>query len=223
MSPFITAFTMSVTQLCANDGAVRRVVGELEPRRDPRDGRKARSPRCRRSARRPGRTCSCHSSVVEDVVDPVVGVPEVAGLSRHGGVEAPSRRPTRVSCSPTVWNLKHVSCFVRLPVLVLHEHEHVVADRVASPALELLAAVHRARADVLRVVDRAARLPGDEEEVVRVRGPERRRVEVVRDRVLPRPVPVVGELRARGTASSRTRIAVRCRRRTRPACRRSGS
>src|SRR4029078_4990168 len=75
-------------------------------------------------------------------------------------------------------------------------------DRVASPALEVSATrlavrrIERDRPDVLRVVRDTGGLPGDEVEVVGQRRAEHRGEEVVADRVLPRPVPVGGDLRA---------------------------
>ena len=80
-----------------------------------------------------------------------------------------------------------------VPLVVLDEHEDVVADGVASPALELLALDDRGL-DVLGVVDGSAGLSGHEEEVVRVRGPADRGEEVVAEHVVLRPRVVVADL-----------------------------
>ena len=77
---------------------------------------------------------------------------------------------------------------------VQREHEDVVPDGVASPALERPTVLHGARPDVLGVVDRTPRGPRDEEEVVRVRRAVGGREEVVGDRVLVCPVPIIGHL-----------------------------
>ena len=188
------ASTTSLTQLCVNAELAGGCSGELRRGRDPGDG-----------GQPPGPSVGDEVGDVADVLVPQIRVehlrrPRCRRSRDSRACRAPPRSsaqsmPCVVSCSPTVGKSKHVECFPIRPCSRSFRIR-LRADRVAAPAVEFVAVGQRPAQDVLGVLDRAARRAGDEVEVVRIRRPEHRRVEMVGDRVLVSPVPVVRDLGA---------------------------
>jgi hypothetical protein len=177
-------------------GAERRVVRELESRRHPGDRWQRRGlDVAEQVVDRPDVLVPVLLVLVH-VLDRGVGLPDVAGLVRVGGVEGPVDVAARELLADRVEGeaggvLGHVALAVE------HRHVDVLAVRVAAPALEDSAVVQALRENVLRVVDRAARLTGDEEQVVRVRGAGLRGEHVVAEHEVLRPSVVVRDVRPR--------------------------
>ena len=190
----ITALTTSVSQLCAkhvlsggwSESSNRGVTHVTEGSRPARMSCGSRSTERIRSGR--------HRSVWKTPSIAVQRVPEVPGLSGLRRVERPGDAGLLELLGDGLEREARV-VLREVPSLVLDQDEHVLADRVAPPALEGPAVGQLAGLDVLGVVERAAGLAGHEEEVVRVGRAADRGEEVVAEHVVLRPRPVVRDRR----------------------------
>jgi hypothetical protein len=176
--------------------AERRMIRELEARCDPRDGRERPRLDVSEQVVHGPDVLVPELPVLVDGADRGVGLPHVAGLIRVGRI----RGPVDVTSGELLTDRGEVEARLMLPdrsVCPSHIHENALPVRVAPPALEYPAVVQPFGLDVLRIVDRPARLTGDEEEMVGVRGARDGREHVVAKDEFPGPMPVVGDV-ARG-------------------------